>query len=61
MPNEKEVDRKHKSNIKQKERYNNDPEYRKKKQNNARKYYEKHKYGNFEITFSNETKKISFQ
>lgn len=61
MPNDKETDRKYKSNIKQKERYNNDPEYRKKKQNNARKYYEKHKYGNFEITFNDEPKKLSFQ
>lgn len=49
-----------KINEKQRLKYQNNQEFRKKKQELARKYYQKKKYGNFEITFSNEPKKISF-
>jgi len=48
-------------NLKQKEKYKNNAEYRLKKQQNAKKYYEKKKFGTFEITFSNNTKKIYFE
>ena len=53
-------DKKKNLNLKQKERYNNDINYRKKKQDNAKKYYEKKKLGNFEISFSNEPKILYF-
>lgn len=60
MLTDKQKEKKIQVNRKQKERYNKDIEYRKKKQDNARKYYENKKIPNFEITFSFEPKKISF-
>lgn len=47
-------------NEKQRLKYQNNLEFRKKKQELARAYYQNKKYGNFEIIFSHETKKISF-
>ena len=48
-------------NEKQRLKYHNNLEFRKKKQELAREYYQKKKYGSFEVIFSNETKIISFQ
>tara|TARA_B100000497_G_C7623322_1_gene374538 strand:- start:136 stop:306 length:171 start_codon:yes stop_codon:yes gene_type:complete len=48
-------------NEKQRLKYQNNLEFRKKKQELARQYYQNKKYGNFEITISNEIKKLSFQ
>lgn len=48
-------------NEKQRLKYQNNLEFRQKKQQLARQYYQNKKYGNFEITFSNEPKKLSFQ
>lgn len=50
-----------KINEKQRIKYQNNLDFRKKKQELARRYYQNKKYGNFEIIFSNETKKIYFQ
>ena len=47
-------------NEKQRLKYHNNLDFRKKKQELARQYYQNKKYGDFEITFSNETKIISF-
>lgn len=54
-------DKKLKFNEKQRLKYQNNLDFRKKKQESARKYYQNKKYGNFEITFSNNTKKIYFE
>lgn len=48
-------------NEKQRLKYHNNLEFRQKKQQLARQYYQNKKWGNFEITFSNETKKLSFK
>lgn len=48
-------------NEKQRLKYQNNLEFRQKKQQLARQYYQNKKYGDFQITFSNEIKKISFE
>ena len=51
-------------NKKQRDKYNNNIEYRNKKKEQARNYYENRKYNYKEgsvIAFSNETKKIYFE
>ena len=51
-------------NKKQRDKYNNNLEYRNKKKEQARNYYENRKYNYKEgsvISFSNETKKIYFE
>jgi len=53
-------DLRNKINEKQRMKYQNNLDFRKKKQELARRYYQNKKYGNFEINFSHETKKISF-
>ena len=54
-------DKKLKFNEKQRYKYQTNLDFRKKKQELARQYYQNKKYGSFEIIFSNETKKISFE
>lgn len=48
-------------NEKQRLKYQNNLDFRKKKQELARQYYQNKKYGSFEISFSNETKILYFQ
>ena len=49
------------NNEKQRIKYQNNQDFRKRKQELARLYYQNKKYGNFEIGLSNETKKIYFE
>lgn len=50
-----------KINEKQRIKYQNNLEFRKKKQELARRYYQNKKFGSFEIVFSNESKILYFQ
>ena len=56
-----EDSKRNKINEKQRLKYQNNLDFRKRKQELARKYYQTKKYGSFEITISNEPKKICFQ
>jgi hypothetical protein len=53
-------EKRNKINEKQRLKYQNDEDFRKRKQELARKYYQHKKYGSFIILFSNEQKIISF-
>lgn len=48
-------------NEKQRIKYQNNLEFRKKKQELARQYYQNKKYGNFQIIFCDEPKKLYFE
>lgn len=53
-------EKRNKINEKQRLKYQNDEEFRKRKQELARKYYQHKKYGSFTISFSTEQKILSF-